>query len=83
MSIEIKWQRVSLVSRLVCGLFGLCGVFIASLLLNDLALLEKQTATILFELFLGAVGFLIFLLVAIVGRFPSFATDENHGESKS
>ncbi len=82
MNVEIKWQRVSVVLRLVCGLFGLGGVLIAWLLLSNLALLEKQSATIVFELVIGAVGFLIFLFVAIVGRFPSIATNEKRSESK-
>ncbi len=81
-NVEVKWQRVSVVLRLVCGLFGVGGVLIAWLLLSDLALLDKQPPTIVFELVLGAVGFLIFLFVAIAGRFPSIATSEKRPESK-
>ncbi len=82
MSGEIKWQRVPIVSRLVCGLFGLGGVFIACVLLSNVELLAMQSATTLFNLAMGAVGLLIFLFVAIVGKFPGVSKSEGNDGSK-
>lgn len=82
MNVEFKWQSVSIVLRLICGLFGLAGVLIAWRLQSDTAVLVKQPWIIVFELVVGAVGLLIFLFVAIVGLFPSIVTNEKHRDSK-
>ena len=66
----MKWERVTIVSRLVSLFFGLCGVFIAWVLYSEVDDISGKVSV--YYLVMGGLGFLIFLFVGIVGRIPDF-----------
>ena len=67
----MKWQRITIVSRLVCLFFGVVGLLLALFLLSDLDKLKDQSTESLFNLAMAGVGFLIFLFFGIVGKTPT------------
>ena len=70
---RMKWQRVPIVSRLVCLFFGLCGLLLAWALLSNIDQLKNQSAETWFHLAMAALGLILFLLVGIVGKIPDVA----------
>ena len=67
----MKWQRVTIVSRLVCLLLGAGGALPIWLIVP--ARDEISQPLPWFYLFMGAMGAAIFLFVGIVGLFPDIA----------
>ena len=76
---RMKWQRVTIVSRIVCLLFGLGGLLIAWSLLSNLDRLKNESAETLFYLVMAAIGIIPFLFAGIVGRFPAISNSEQGG----
>jgi apolipoprotein N-acyltransferase len=74
-----QWQRVPIVSRLVCLLFGFGTAAISWLLLSHPDSLKHQSLETLFYLVSAAFGMILFLFVGIVGKFPALANHEQGG----
>jgi hypothetical protein len=66
----MRWERVTIVSRLVCLLFGVGGVGVAGLF-YWVSSSGIETVPPLFIL-LAVLGALLFLFIAVVGRYPAF-----------
>ena len=64
----MKWQRVTIVSRLVCLLFGIGGVFATWVLYTASQRAAEPVEP--FYLFMCGLGAVMFLAAGIVGRYP-------------
>ena len=76
----MKWQRITIVSRLVCLFFGAVGLLLAWFLLSNIDRLKAQSADALFYVAMAGVGALIFLFFGIVGKTPNLSGREQDSD---
>ena len=70
----MKWQRVTIVSRLFCLFMGIGGLLLGWLLLSNIDVLKSQPADTLVYLVIAAFGIIPFLFAGIVGKFPDISS---------
>ena len=66
----MKWTRVSIVLRIVCGLFGVMTMFVVWLLVSRMEMLASRPLSGWFDVVASAIAAAAFLFAAIVGKFP-------------
>jgi hypothetical protein len=77
----MKWERASITVRICFGFFGVVGLLGAWGLVSNWDIVEKQPSDTKMYLLLAAVGVLIFLWVAIVGRVPDIRNVSSRDKS--
>ena len=74
----MKWERVTIVSRLVSLLFGLIGVPITWWLYSASQAYPAEKVSLEY-IVLSGIGALMFLFVGIVGRYPNPSAEKRDG----